>query len=158
MIRLDPALIVDLCARSRQSARLRAHHNLHPTLADPIQRVVMAVQPGSYVRPHRHRDGIWELFALLRGRVALLMFDHAGRVIDRTELAPGGTSGAQFPPRVWHALAALEPDTVLMEVKPGPYVAETDKEFAAWAPAEGDAAAAELAWRLAGASAGDLLS
>lgn len=155
MIRLEPSLIADLCARSRQSPRLRAHHNVHPDLADPIQRVVMAVQPGTYVRPHRHGPGIWELFALFRGRVALLGFDDGGRVVDRTELSPGGICGAQFPPRAWHALAALEPDTVLMEVKPGPYVAETDKEFAAWAPREGEPGADRMARWMAGASAGD---
>ena len=30
------------------------------------------------------------------------------------------------------------PDTVIFEVKPGPYDAATDKEFAPWAPPEGD--------------------
>ncbi|MGD8861079.1 MAG: hypothetical protein PVI30_13820 [Myxococcales bacterium] len=33
---------------------------------------------------------------------------------------------------------ALEPDTLIYEVKPGPWSAATDKSFAPWAPAEGD--------------------
>lgn len=37
----------------------------------------------------------------------------------------------------WHTLAVLEPGTVLFELKPGPYLPLADKEFAAWAPAEG---------------------
>ena len=31
----------------------------------------------------------------------------------------------------------LEPDTVVFEVKPGPYQPTSDKDFAPWAPAEG---------------------
>jgi hypothetical protein len=37
---------------------------------------------------------------------------------------------------VWHTFFALEPGTVIFEVKPGPYEMATDKEFALWAPAE----------------------
>lgn len=35
-------------------------------------------------------------------------------------------------------LVSLECGTVLFEAKEGPYVATTDKEFAAWAPPETD--------------------
>ena len=35
-------------------------------------------------------------------------------------------------------MVCLEPDTVILEVKKGPYDANTDKKFASWAPAEGD--------------------
>jgi RimJ/RimL family protein N-acetyltransferase len=38
---------------------------------------------------------------------------------------------------VYHGLVALEPDTVLYEVKTGPYAALTDKAFASFAPSEG---------------------
>jgi hypothetical protein len=44
---------------------------------------------------------------------------------------------------VWHTFFALEPDTVVFEVKAGPHDAATDKEAAPWAPDENspDAAA-----------------
>ncbi|MGV8352525.1 WbuC family cupin fold metalloprotein, partial [Pseudomonas aeruginosa] len=35
--------------------RLRAHRNFHPELSDPIQRLAIAMEPGTYIRPHRHR-------------------------------------------------------------------------------------------------------
>jgi hypothetical protein len=38
---------------------------------------------------------------------------------------------------VYHSFIVLEPDTVIYEVKSGPYVTSTDKSFAPWAPAEG---------------------
>ena len=41
---------------------------------------------------------------------------------------------------MWPTFAALEAGTVLFEIKPGPYSALTDKDFAHWAPPEGDPA------------------
>ena len=47
----------------------------------------------------------------------------------------------------WHALVALAPATVLLEIKPGPYHPAAAKDFAPWAPPEGDeGAAAMVAW------------
>ena len=40
-------------------------------------------------------------------------------------------------PGQYHTLAALKPDTVIYEVKAGPYKDSIDKSFAPWAPAEG---------------------
>lgn len=37
------------------SPRLRAHRNFHPELSDPVQRLAIAMEPGTYIRPHRHR-------------------------------------------------------------------------------------------------------
>lgn len=36
------------------SPRLRAHRNFHPELSDPVQRLAIAMEPGTYIRPHRH--------------------------------------------------------------------------------------------------------
>jgi len=34
-------------------------------------------------------------------------------------------------------MVALAPDTVILEIKKGPYSAMSDKDFASWAPEEG---------------------
>ena len=44
--------------------------------------------------------------------------------------------GIDFEPGVLHTFFALQRDTVLFEVKPGPYEMQTDKDFASFAPAE----------------------
>jgi hypothetical protein len=61
-----------------------------------------------------------------------------GEVKARFTLAANGPSlieicGGEWHNAVFHALAA-----VALEVKPGPYEPEFDKEFAEWAPMEGD--------------------
>jgi hypothetical protein len=44
--------------------------------------------------------------------------------------------GCDIRPGVWHTIFALVPDTVVFEVKPGPYSPANDKDFAPWAPRE----------------------
>ena len=134
---LDGDTVGATAAKARGARRGRCNFNLHPTLADPVQRFLNVFQPGSYVRPHRHDAHRWELFLLLEGEAAALVFDDAGDVIETAVLRRGGARAVEIAGGVWHTLLALAPDTLLFEVKPGPYAPVTDKDFAAWAPAEG---------------------
>lgn len=138
MKRLDGQVLRRLMLQAAGSPRNRGHYNLHPVLDDPVQRFCLAAGRSSYFRPHRHRArGKWELFLALRGGAAVLTFDTRGTVVERVEIAAGGgTPAVEIPPGAWHTLAVLEGSTLLFEVKPGPYVPATDKDFASWAPAE----------------------
>ena len=132
-----------LSREAAASPRLRKNLNLHPLLEDPIQRLFNAMEPGTYVRPHRHprADG-WELMLCARGAFSILIFDEHGTVLERVDLsAAGGPAAVEIPGRTWHAVVALAPETVMFEVKPGPYTPQQDKDFAAWAPREGEPAA-----------------
>ena len=136
----------DLHALVREAAadpRRRKNLNLHPAHDDPIQRLFNALEPDSYVRPHRHaRADVWELLIAVRGRFAALSFDSEGRVSNRVEFGSDGDNlGVELPPGSWHAVVSLAPGSVFFEVKPGPYDPVTDKDFAAWAPVEGHPAA-----------------
>lgn len=138
MKRLTADTLAALRAEAVASPRRRKNFNLHASLDDPIQRLCNAFEPGTYVRPHRHGADVWELFLVLGGHAAVLIFDDEGRVTERTEIQAGGeTPVIELPPGVWHSLVALAPNTVLFEVKPGPYRPTGDNNFAAWAPTEG---------------------
>ncbi|HEV6967768.1 WbuC family cupin fold metalloprotein [Roseateles sp.] len=145
---IDRSMLTTLAQQAAAAPRLRKNHNLHPELGDPVQRLLNAVQPGSYVRPHRHAADRWELFLAVHGAFAVLTFDAAGQVLARYELRAGGSMLAvEIPGGMVHAVVALEADSVFFEAKPGPYTALADKDFATWAPAEGDAEAGSLeAW------------
>ncbi len=141
-------------ARSRE--RLRLNLNVHPRLDDPVQRLFNAMEPGTYVRPHRHAPDRWELFLILRGRAAVLEMDDHGTVTGRCDLAPAGASVAvEIPGGSWHTVVALDGGTLLFEVKPGPYAPLTDKDFAPWAPPEGAPGAAAFEVWLRRARVGD---
>ena len=138
---IDDRLLDDLTAKASASPRKRAHHNLHPVLEDPVQRLCVAIEPGTYIRPHRHADpATWEVFLMVRGSAVFLAFDDAGTVRERSKInAVGPVRGLEIPPGEWHAIASLETGSIFLEVKQGPYAAPVAGISAAdWAPAEGD--------------------
>jgi cupin fold WbuC family metalloprotein len=139
MKQIDIPLLDDLTATAAASARKRAHHNFHPKLEDPVQRLCVAIEPGTYIRPHRHADPLtWEVFIMLRGSAVFLAFDDSGRVLERIVLAAAGLVRAiEIPTGTWHTIASLERGSVFFEVKQGPYRAPLAGNSAAWAPEEG---------------------
>ena len=143
-----------LCREAASAPRRRTHQLWHLDHADCVQRLAMALQPGTYVRPHRHGEPPkWEALVLLQGQVSLLTFDDAGTVLERVELShPRGCVVVETPAGTWHSLVAVEADSVLFEFKQGPFA---PSEFAAWAPAEDSPAAGDVASWLRGARPGD---
>ena len=157
MKQIGEPLLDELTAKAAASPRKRAHHNLHPVLEDPVQRLCVAIEPDTYIRPHRHADpSTWELFILLRGSAVFLVFDDDGRILERAVLDVRGPLRAiELPPAAWHTIVSLETGTIFLEVKQGPYSAPGNRHSASWAAAEGEPEAARFAewFRTAGAGA-----
>lgn len=140
---IDDNLLDAVSTAAGSSSRLRKHYNLHTRYDEPCQRLLNAVEPGSYIRPHRHLTPPKpETFVALRGRFAALIFSDSG---DAEQVIPfgarGGTAGVDVPAGAWHAIVSLESGSVFFETKPGPYEPLSDKDWAPWAPAEGSAEA-----------------
>ena len=131
-----------LSASASESPRRRKNLNFHAELSHPAQRLLNAVEPDSYIRPHRHPDPLRdETFVVVRGRFGLVLFEPSGEVSHTALLQEDGDLfGAHVPGNTYHSLVALEPRSVFFEAKAGPYLALTDKDFAPWSPREGDAA------------------
>lgn len=145
MIRLiDDALLDDVSAEARASPRGRKNRNFHTDDAQPGHRLLNAMEPGSYIMPHRHLDpNKDETMVVLRGSLGLVTFDDAGAVVQTVKVSHDGTPmGMDIPHGTWHTVFALEPGTVFLEAKAGPYLPLTAAEKAPWAPAEGDPGAA----------------
>lgn len=139
-----------LCQSARTSPRQRAHHNLHPTLDAPVQRLCIALQPETYVRPHCHSEpNKWEQLVVLEGAVSVLICSPEGQLLERIELSASGTRMLEVPAFTWHTLICQASDSLVFEIKEGPYAPSSDKDFAPWAPAEGtqDAARFREWWR-----------
>jgi cupin fold WbuC family metalloprotein len=140
---IDEALLDATLARALTSPRGRINHNFHPDMASNPHRFLNAWTRGSYAAPHRHLAVPKpESFIVLRGELALFVFDDAGAVTERHILGRNGIVGIDLAPGLWHTVTALTETAVCFEVKAGPYDAATDKEFAPWAPREGDPGAA----------------
>lgn len=130
--------LVLLLNKARQSKRKRAILRLHEH-HEPVQRMVNAMMPGTYVAPHKHEnpDKV-ELFSILMGQLAVLRFSDQGRVEQVIVLdANGLTKIVDIAPRTYHTVIPLKASVVL-EVIQGPYDAATHKQFAPWAPKEGN--------------------
>ncbi|MFZ1095038.1 MAG: WbuC family cupin fold metalloprotein [Xanthobacteraceae bacterium] len=124
--------ISDLASEAETAPRRRTHLLLHSGPQDQVQRLMIVLQPGTYIRPHHHSEQ-WELVVLLQGRGDLLRFDGSGCLADRIELSTRAQV-AQIPAGVWHGFVVREKDTAVLEIKPGPY---RSNEFVDWAPEEG---------------------
>lgn len=156
---IDARLLASVLEGARRSPRRRLNHNFHDTPAEDPNRFLNVMLEGTYVAPHRHLTVPKpELFVVLEGRVCVFTFDDAGAIEGRWAIgagAPEGRIGIDIGAGIWHTLVVLSPHATLVEVKPGFYDAATDKQFAPWAPREGEPGAAEyLAGLVAAASGG----
>jgi cupin fold WbuC family metalloprotein len=140
---IDTALLDHLSAEAAGLPRLRKNRNFHRDDQAPSHRLLNAIEPGSYIRPHRHLDPTKdESIVVLRGKLAVLIFDETGAVTAKHVMAPGSATVAiDISSGTMHTMISLESKTVFFEAKAGPYLPLTKDEFAPWSPAEGSAEA-----------------
>ena len=118
---IDTLLLDKLTAEAKASPRLRMNLDLRNSAGDSSQRMLNAIEPGSVVPVHRHR-GSSETLVVLRGRVVEEYYDSEGVCVATYELAAGGPAyGLNIPAGQWHSLRALDPGTVILEMKDGAY-------------------------------------
>jgi len=143
MIRLiDSTLLDEVSAEARAAPRRRKNRNFHPRDDFPAHRLLNAIEPGSYIAPHRHLDpNKDETMLVLRGALGLVVFDDAGRVVLTEKVGGAAVVGIDIAHGTWHTVIALEPGTVFLEAKAGPYLPLAAAERAPWAPAENAAEA-----------------
>ncbi len=147
---IDRRLLTCLAADAAASPRRRKNLNFHAADDCPAHRLLNAVEPDSYVMPHRHLDPRKdETIIVLQGRLGVLVFDDDGAVAHALVLAPGGeTCGVDIPHGVYHSVLACAPATVMFESKSGPFLPLAQAEKAPWAPTEGSPEAAPYLARL----------
>jgi cupin fold WbuC family metalloprotein len=143
MIIINRQLLDDITTAAQANPRQRKNWNIHPHDDFPAHRLLNAMEPASYIRPHRHLDPFKdETFIIMRGRLGLLVFDDEGNVTAKLLLdAAGENLGVDIPAGVFHTAVSLAEGTIFFEAKAGPYRPLTEAENAPWAPEDGSAAA-----------------
>lgn len=128
-----------LSDRAKHQPRLRQNLNFHTHHNAACHRLLNALEPGTYVQPHRHLQAEKdETIMIVKGRCGVLLFDELGVVTQQLILdATIGVFGLTIPINQFHSLLALESGTVFFESKAGPYAPLSQQEKASWAPAEG---------------------
>jgi cupin fold WbuC family metalloprotein len=132
---IDETLAASTRAAAAASPRRRANFRFH-ALEEPVQRMVNAIEPDSYVRPHKHEDpDKVEVFLALTGAAVVVAYNDAGTPRDHAVIRAGGPVwGVEIPPRTWHSLIAIEAGSAFYEVIEGPYEETRHKRFPSWAP------------------------
>lgn len=143
---IDDALLADVADKARCAPRLRINYNFHRTTDDAVNRLLNVMNRGSYLPVHRHLSpDRSESCVVLRGKVGLTIYDDCGGVVERRTMCPDcGCYGCDIEAGVWHGLVVLEDDTVLFEVKQGPYAPITSENIAPWSPAVDDTQAVAM--------------
>jgi len=129
-----------LSAEAKLSPRLRKNYNFHSSDQDICHRLLNAMEPDSYIQPHRHlytsKD---ETLVVIRGRIGIIIFDVDGNIKENVLLEPtGGIMMVNIPHKIFHTCVSLEAGTVFFEAKAGPFIPLAPEERAPWAPPEND--------------------
>ena len=118
---IDSSLLDQLTAQAKVSPRLRMNLDLRNSPTDQSQRMLNALEPGTVMPIHRHRNSS-ETVVVLRGKVKWLYYNDKGELTDTFIVAPGSDLvGLSVPIGQWHSLECLEPGTVIIESKDGAY-------------------------------------
>ncbi len=118
---IDSLLLDKLTAQAKASPRLRMNYDLRNSPEDQSQRMLNALEPGTVLPIHRHRNSS-ETVAILRGRAVQWLYDEEGNVVEKVLLEVGGDIPAMNVERgLWHRLECLESGTVIVEFKDGAY-------------------------------------
>ena len=123
---IDPLLLDSLTAQAKASPRLRMNLDLRNTPEDQSQRMLNAIEPGTVMPIHRHRNSS-ETCICLRGHFEEIFYDENGNIIETIDMVPGGVV-LNIEVGQWHSLKSLESGTVLFEAKDGPYAPLTEED------------------------------
>ena len=120
-MKISKDLLDTLTAQAKASPRLRMNYDLRNSPEDQSQRMLNALEPGTVLPIHRHRNSS-ETVAILRGRAVQWLYDYEGKVVEKLLLEVGGDIPAMNVEKgQWHRLECLESGTVIVEFKDGAY-------------------------------------
>ncbi|MEZ9590415.1 WbuC family cupin fold metalloprotein [Vibrio breoganii] len=113
----------ELFSLAKKSNRLRSHLNLHTSHEDKVQRLLIAMIKGSFVKPHYHAlSHQWELFTVLKGVVRINFHSNDGEILSTTYLGEGQkTMMIMIDHHEVHSVECISEKALLLEVKEGPF-------------------------------------
>lgn len=128
-MRIDSKLFDALSDEARKSLRLRMNRDLRTTANDRSQRMLNAIEPGTELPIHRHKNTS-ETCIVVRGAAEELFYDDNGSITERITMKPGtDCCGVNIPAGSWHSIVSLVPGTVIFEAKDGQYEPLTQEDI-----------------------------
>ena len=112
-------ILDELSAKAKASPRLRSGMDLRNTPDDKSQRMLNALEPGTIMPIHRHKETS-ETCVCIRGHFEEYFYDENGNLTETIDMVPDGVV-LNIEAGQWHSLKCLESGTVLLEAKDGAY-------------------------------------
>ena len=110
-----------LSEQAKVVPRLRMAYDLRNSPEDLSQRMLNALEPGTFMPIHRHHASS-ETVVILRGKIEWVFYDDNGVETERVTLdAKGEPRMLNVERDRWHSLVCLEEGSVLYESKNGAY-------------------------------------
>ncbi len=132
---VDRAMLDLVQAQAKKSPLKRSRICCHQSSQDSPQEMLICLEPGTYIRPHRHFNRA-ESGLVLQGTADALFFDEGGQLTDAWPMGLLET-GRRFFYRiqepVFHCLVVTEGPFIFHEVSTGPHD-PAESEFASWSP------------------------
>lgn len=120
-MRLDKTLLDTVSIEAKESSRRRKSFDLRTSINDNSQRMLNAIEPGTELPIHRHRNSS-ESCIILRGSAEEIFYDDYGNITERVKMQAGSNSvGVNIEKGRWHKIVSLESGTVIFEAKDGAY-------------------------------------
>lgn len=113
---IDNSLLDNLTTQAKASPRLRANLDLRNSPDDQSQRMLNAIEPGTVLPIHRHRDSSVTIVCI-RGHFEEYYYDDNGNLTETIDMRPGVV--LNMPEGQWHSINSLESGTVILEVQDG---------------------------------------
>ncbi|NDV47260.1 cupin fold metalloprotein, WbuC family [Paludibacter sp. 221] len=118
---IDKELLDTISRQAKENERLRMNYNLHDSLDAPAQRLLNALEVGTNLPVHRHEKTA-ETYVLLQGEIKVIFYNDEKEIVKTTILNPlEGKFGVNILAGQWHTIEVLQPNSVIFEVKDGPY-------------------------------------
>ena len=78
---ITDSLLNNVSGQAKENPRLRMNYNFHESMDAPIHRMLNALEPDTYLPPHRHKNpDKEEIYIVLRGSLLAILFDEEGNV------------------------------------------------------------------------------
>ena len=126
---IDQKLLDSLSAQAKANPRLRQSLDLRTTPDDKSQRMLNALEPGTIMPIHRHRNSS-ETMVMVRGALKEYLYDDEGQLTTEIIMRPNSENSIiQIEKGQWHSLESLEPNTIIFEAKDGSYEPLTQSDI-----------------------------
>lgn len=121
---ISNTVVNELHSSALASPRLRMNYNIHESLEEDVHKLLNSLQPGTVMPIHRHlHPAKKETFVLLQGALEVRKYNDDKTIAEKYLMSrESGNIICEIMPDEWHSFEVLEPDTLILEIKKGPYV------------------------------------